>query len=1617
MAYKFTQNFNKGVNLDLDETRLPPDAVQFIKNMTAEVNQQPGGSAGANMGVRTPLEGNIALSLTLPAGDNYCVGFYSSEQTNEGYFFVYNSLGNHTIWVITGDTGQLTLVYQGNLLPFTLDPRTFISTGRVTLELKSYLNPSNGRETNYKFLIFTNGLEQQYLISVQDSIDTAAYSTSYFTATAAFYEEATLIHLGVPTPLSCISVTPVEPEPEDLEKQTQIARIGFQFRVKFIDVFGRESIHGIISNVYYVSAAGGCIDASNGGPRCFTLEFDGGNPLVDYIQIEYRKWVGNDTGGALETNWIKYDTFSKWVHAPGEKWYMRSANTSYYDISDNTITYTFCGDKNCQPLPVEETQMVEPGLPRLSNAVFSPDKRLALANNVRGFEQIAQEELAKIEFTAVPPEEEPCEVVMRTAIVYANIYRPYNDASGLIRFSHDKVVWGSEDGDCVSAVGSGFTASSFRVDQVFGDQENPGFIFYFAGTPFYCITEWGSLHLTSGLFIPNPTYDTAPAGFEPMCRIKITAPAGKYVLRCASHKARFYDTNYQSTSTYVAGYTDLAAAFFPPGLNTRRHYAEHPIKELEIDLTSGDVNYDGASDPMFIILDTSGTATNPIDGYLYESPDSNTPIEMHPIGARVGAGAGDCYGSYFTDHNGFFFAMNQGGDLQVLVPFNVCDGWTYSQALYNFDTKIKHVDGTGTTPGACGGEGNYLNRLYVSGPGSAIPTYPEEARRRIIQQVLLCDTETGVSQMPIVMTKGAIALTDSATGTATLIAHNRYNYLAVTPFADPFTEFFLFPLTGLPDYSASPNADDVLVFTGRGLCRWTACGGCTPSIADATVVYKVCGDDPRTTEMADVEVSIISAGNRGIQSGGRYSIGIVAFDNIGRATVVQVRELDASFVAAPNLNDDGYQMFALCGIDYTIDPSFLLPTVFKKMTFAISENTLFSDFFSWATDYVQFVDNTGTTNTVNPTKIRIYYGSLNEYKKLNNFTVNCNWQFQVAGTDPQGNPVIGDVVQFIKNGVPFTDTTMPPDGWFPSVISAPVTYDNAGLFFTIDFQEELRDLTNGSLFRVIRPKTCQTNYLYYEQCMVIDLVDGGVPEDMLEGTLPYFDSYILSRLLPVPILQGQPGPIAPGGTPINPLEYTSTNLDTTLEAGGYATQNNNNNNGTLIMSVNDALTVFPFYFESPSPSDFWGSHMANRGRIFAPNPYAAQTRIGTEVALSAAFSERGILNGLSYFENKNVYTFNRNTWGNITVGLMEVNRVLFICDSDHFFSDFNATQLTVNDAGGVEAANQLGPFTTPRRPAGTPYGCTPNNINSIQQYKGKVIWLDSEGRLIINDFNVSKDVSTYDPEQGIVGGYSGYLMNKISTVNVLNSDGGNLIYFVGGIDPRTNEYYLTSFRLTSTTFGFVPYYISNLSEVSLSTNETIIVDIGTGMLKGNASFTPEMYGIMPSFISGRNFFSFKGGVPYRHHGGASGDTPIYANFYGTQCPCYIVPVVNPEAETVKRYLFIEVYTKQNIAGSPPTALFYCPTILSERGQISRLEVEQFLLRNDFQCAAILNDINTPFDPNKVLPTTTQAITDGDPLIGRWMKITLKTNDDYAGTYFELTSVVNGLNGIKISGSK
>lgn len=1620
MAIQCKNNFTGGVNIDLDELRLPPDVATWIKDTTigVNINANAAALAGSNAAIRTPSEGNVALTHpTYPSGTNYCIGTYSSEQTNKLFYFLYNTSNNHSVWQIDGNTGVVTKVYQNALLGFILDPQYFISEGRCTLETRSVIDPVTGLETQYQFLIFCYNANNQFFIEVLSSIATSSFSTTYFTATSAFYNPLELVHLGVSTPLSAIGLnapTAYTPTGADLTMQNLLVRSGWQFRVKFVDIFGRESEHGIISSQYITIVGGGCIQASNGLPRCLMLNFDAGNPLVNQIQIEFRKWVGDDRAGALATNWQVYEIINKYSTSSAVEWYARAYNPLFatsgsgvtFNLGTNTIAYTFCADKNQIPIDPAETSRTEPDLARMSNNVFSLNKRIGLANNVRGFQPIPQSEIDKVVFSVQPPASSPCDAApLRTITFFANLFRPVSNSTAIMRTSFGKVVFGDSDGNCGDVINS-----SFAMDQVFADQANAGFIVYIAGTPYSCILQQGDYDLATNTWVWQGFGSGIAFPHGAMLRGQIIGvPACKGVLRASSHHSKITDPNYQKTSTYVAGVCDIGEAY---GGDRRVGYASNPIKEIEFDCTTGDVNLINAGDPMFVILDlTNGQAA--LDGYLVESLGGTTPIEMNPIlfsSSSAFFTTNDTYGSFFTDHNGFYFAMAYSQRVYVNIWFDNCDihGFAPYLAYVMERYGIQHGDGTGTpTPHCYGANGYAFNTVYLYATSFG---FPGGARRNITQQIATCaDHNVGVPGVPVVMTKGAVGITDTS-GSVTLIAHNRYNYN---------TAYGALPLpiySGyVPDYSTSPNNEDSLIFSQKGGCEWTACGGCTSSMADVVVAYVACGGS-RNTTLTKLFVQVAGINILGVQSGGKYPCAWWAFDVIGRHNAPQVRQGANGFVSVPNLNDVGYQQFALSQIRVDIDSSFAINPGYTKMSFLVGANILFTDYFSWAADWVQPVDNSGVTNAVNPTGIRIYYGSLNEYNKQNNFSSNTGWEFITSGAT-NAAPVEGDIAQFIMNG----------DGsWLTSVISAPITYDSSGLFFTLDYLPELSGLMNGCLFRVIRPAQNQSgeNVPLYEQSLTIPLVNG-VPTG-LSFVLPYFDSYLLQRLIPTPLLKGQTGPISPGGLPapavtpavtppltpiplIGTIQYTSSNNDPTLEQGGYSTSNINNKNGVVQFQLIDSPTSFPFFFESPSAADTWGSHIACRGRIGIPDPYEQQQRVGTEVALSDALGDRGTFNGLSYFESSNVQIFDRNTWGNITAISVEVSMMLVICDRDHFITFFNGSSVRVDANGNVITQNQNGIFMAPERKAGTNYGCGLTEINTIRKYAGVVHWLDTSGYLVTHNFS-SADSKTDE------SGYQGYLLNKIAVVNIANKtqDENGITFFHGGIDPKTMEYVLTTFNYPP--LSGAPSYLNTLTNINLAANETLKFDQYTCLFNSWASFTSEYYAPFPSYWLQKNFVSFKNGVPYIHHNSLANNVapPPYANFYGTQCLPRITFVVNDEPERVKRFLWMEVYCRESVpvAGSFASALFLSDVITTEKLQSSRLLTPRWVRRDGYAAAEFLCDLLTPQDPN--LPNTENAnvILDGNPLNGRWIKISLVPQSPYAGTYFEVSGVKVFVNGVQ-----
>src|SRR5690606_14441393 len=126
--------------------------------------------------------------------------------------------------------------------------------------------------------------------------------------------------------------------------------------------------------------------------------------------------------------------------------------------------------------------------------------------------------------------------------------------------------------------------------------------------------------------------------------------------------------------------------------------------------------------------------------------------------------------------------------------------------------------------------------------------------------------------------------------------------------------------------------------------------------------------------------------------------------------------------------------------------------------------------------------------------------------------------------------------------------------------------------------------------------------------------------------------------------------------------------------------------------------------------------------------------------------------------------------------------------------------------------------------------------------------------VIAHNYQDANDVS--------LNGYKSYISRKINRVNANNKVPGKThdVYFIGGIDPKYDEYFLTAFSRPINHQN--PVFINNESDSNIILNETVCIDIYTGLMKEFSSFTPEYYGSLEGHYHDKEFISFKNVNPY-----------------------------------------------------------------------------------------------------------------------------------------------------------
>lgn len=1468
-----------GINLDVSPLYLGNDKARLIKNLDIGLVNR---AEGSNVLVLKPLSNAELLEdgVELPEGQNIAFGAGVSRNT-EAYIFNWNGLGNFHLYRIKNSVKQI--VFKGPEIEAVLDPNNFISlTGRVVIEKVCV----GAEERTY--IYWTDGKDRQKFLCVEDSIATNSFDPIQFPYFAGDYDRKDLISLGVPTPLECVKIIPVK----DTAKTgiNLIKERTWRFRISAIDRYGRPTEHGIWSDIYYTE------DCISKVINCLDIVFDAGPPLWEKILIETRR--------SCSTEWEIVKIIDKYGSCE-RNWWERPINPALnYDKETNKITFRYCGGEDCLTVPDAESQRVENPMPLTSQSLFPLNGTIALAGNDYGFKPFSCDLKDKIKFIVEKPAPDAnTGQTLRNITVWINIWNSHSGVKGsqAIWRRDNRNVFGGLDSD-----GSDEDAI-LGYKQYFPDPDQGGFIAYLAGTNIAAFTEqyvyndegttpsWEKYGVAKDKddAIRNPLdggglINLKPRRWLQKVEFKNIRP-GKYVVRLASHEAKLTDANYQRTSTFCKGQSQANS-------NLLVGDTFNDVREIEVDVCEAD--FDSFEKNIFLNISdntrpTDGTnaivETRVINGYVYETKDDDKgviPIE----GATVLNSGNNFNGVRTTDHNGYYFVSCRDRNYTVRILAKRKCEWE----------ELGSVD-----------KGSSQDLAYKDFFATdKWPDFLEEKCNRVLirGKIVSCDTGDGIPGITVGLTRGQF-ISSNDNGEFEIIAH---------------------------DYKEA-NRQDKLIFFSLGKCNVVTCNNskCFPTV---NYFQPACSDCvERVFAVPNYSLRIVSINRAGLQKGGRYPFTVSGSDWMGRNNAAQTD--DRWILDIPNENES--LSFAYSRIRVQIDPAARFPLWMKRLHLRFGQNLAYSEFLSWVVDRFEFIDNTGLVNVVSPTQIKIYYSSLNEFNKQNNFSTNVNWQF----IDERNNLRIQDIVHFVANG----DGTI-----FNKTITSLVKYDKDGRYFLVDYTSDLANLKEGAYIKLMRPAECEGADIYFELCKTVKIKDG-IPAET-DFYINPIDSYQHSRQIPTPVV------------------FTRTVRKVV-----------SNSDPVIYEDVEESETVnvikpYAWSFEHDSPSDFWGTKCTNRGRPLGKNPFEGVICKRTEIALSGAIGVNGIANYHHYFDDARKTVFPESNGGIVSV-VPQQNILLVICENDHFVVSFNDNAIRYDNTGKaflVSADNQFG---KPKPKSGQNYGCLNIDRNSISFYNGVTAWLDSVRATVVrHDFNKAEDVT---------GGKAyKYYSFKTRDIARFNRTPGLKRYWHGIINPVDSKYYLTDFNLRNRS------YVNDDTYVTPDKSDTLAFDMFTEgyPISRVCSFTPELYVPLEGDDMESQLFLMKDGLPYTLY---RAENTSFNKFFGVQCQHAYRFAVKTEQMKVNEYLALEVYVDE--------VLMYGKKVITESGQESVIPRNWFNRQYNFWLAPFLCDLNTISDVN-IPETADKKLTSGDKLDGRWIDILLIGDPDNLGKYFELTGV-------------
>lgn len=800
----------EGINLEISPFYLGNTRARFIRNLDL-VTIGSKDKEGSNTLVHKPLQATALYDsrFTLPSPEgNVSVGRIPCEKTNALYCFTWNKDGRHAFYRIR--EGACQLVFTGPELNLSLRPENFIDPTRFQAR-KVCIG-----EKEITFVRFTDGAGDLRFMCIEDSIATNSFNPTLFPIFAGMRRRENLISLAIPAPTGCIQIKPVADPTQKLNENKFQTH---QFRLQEIDVYGRPSELGVISDQFYQP------DCLAENVNCLDLVFDPGGPMTQKINVLVRR--GNTT------EWMQHKTLT--IRADCEKpWYEREIKSDKdfsYDPETNKITYRYCGPGQCIIVPDTQSQRDGNPVPHTSESLFSLGGSTALAGNTYGFKPFDCDLLKLINFEIERPDPDADTVALsRNIVLWFSIHNPYNGAT--------QAIWKKDSQSVFGGTGPGARVDPDLVGeygQYFSDPLQEGFLVYLAGTNYSAVSEqyvrgddgqwkkWGAAVSAE---------EARNNSWIQRVEFKSVRP-GIYIARLASHLSKITDPHYQRTSTYVAG-QGITNGIDP------NYNRVNEIREIFVDVR--EKNYDTFEDKKILLVwdltnaSISARSRN-VEGYVYETYDNDgngsVPIEE----ATIVSTANSERRVYTTDHNGFYFVSSRDADYNVRI-------FILRKCLW----QMVGLHGSHRRPG------RDVLSFFATDKWA---TFTKELcnRIRIKGRIVDCNTGAGLPGITVGLTQGSFA-TSNDDGFYEIIAHDREANRA----------------------NGGHTKQGTLVYLSTGNCAVQTCNG-NQTIPPHNYSQPVCGDcNERPWLVADVSLQISVLNQRGLQMGGQYGFGVRAGD-------------------------------------------------------------------------------------------------------------------------------------------------------------------------------------------------------------------------------------------------------------------------------------------------------------------------------------------------------------------------------------------------------------------------------------------------------------------------------------------------------------------------------------------------------------------------------------------------------------------------------------------------------------------------------------------------------------------------------------------------------------------